>query len=441
MRERDIRKPCVATLLMAVSAVFGQNAISDSCEPPKPKSEPASEPSKPVCEPPPPAPVCVPACCVPPEPVCKPPKPPCSPLQAPKPPTNCAYNAPAEINTGCVGHIDYFGFASFLYWQPFVDDLAYAYVDNNSIANSVVPGIQGEYKEIHFHFKPGFQVGLGMNLQRDDWDGIAQYTRVHGTHSASTDGNVASDGTLATVFATMGNGYLLDLQNLSGVYSSATAHYRNNLDFVDAEIGRKYYVGQRLIFRSAFGARGAWILQNLHVQYLYPPSLPPLRDQTTQFGALNSELNVYKRAHSWGVGPRLGLEMDWMIGCDVRFMGSGYADLLYTRYHLQDKTNVTPTAANPSLTLLAVGQSSNLTSKERVSAIRAHFDLEMGFGWGTYLQDNSYHIDLSASYGWQVFLDQNMFRQFTDRSIPMMYINPNGSIFIQGLTATARFDF
>jgi hypothetical protein len=436
MRERQLvekTKPCLAILLMTVSAVFGQNANPDACEPPKPIYNPSTpEPPTPACAP------CAPVC-APPEPICKPPKPPCAPLQAPQPPTNYAYNAPAEINTGCVGHIDYFGFASFLYWQPSVDDLAYAYVNNNSILNTVTPGIQGNYKEINYLFRPGFQVGLGMNLQTDDWDGNAQYTRVHGTHSASTNGKTAPDGTRATVYATVGNGYLLDLQN-GGVYASAFAHYRNNLDFVDAEVGRKYYVGKSLIFRSAFGARAAWILQNLHVQYIYPPFLPALRDQSTLFGALCSELNVYQRAHSWGFGPRIGLEMDWMIGYGVRFMGSGYTDLLYTRYHLQDKTNLTPTAT-PISNLLAVGQSSNLTSKERLSAIRAHFDLEMGFGWGTYLHDNSYHIDLSASYGWQVFLDQNMFRIFTDRAIPMMYQNPIGSLFVQGLTATARFDF
>jgi major outer membrane protein len=433
MREKKPSLPCVAILLMAVNAVFGQSGNTDSCEPPKPVIAPAAQPATPIC-----APVCEPSC-EPPKPL--PPKPPCAPLQAPQPPTNSAFNAPAEINVGCQGDIDYYGLASFIYWQPFVDDLAFAYVDNNSILNTVIPGIQGNYKEMDFLFRPGFQVGVGMNLQTDDWDVNAMYTRVHGKHSASTDGNIAPDGTMATVYATTGNGFLLDLQNIGGVYSSASAEYRNHLDFVDAEVGRKYYVGKSLIFRSSFGVRGAAILQSLHVQYIYPPSLPPLRDQTGEFGALCSNLNVIQRNHSWGVGPRIGLEMDWMAGYGVRIISSGYADILYTRYHLQDKTSLTPTAANANLTVLPVGATSNLTAKERVSAIRAHFDLELGFGWGAYLKDNKWHIDLSASYGWQAFLDQNMFRKFTERSTPMLYINPTGSLFVQGLTATARVDF
>lgn len=380
-------------------------------------------------------------CCPPcaPMPIVCPPK--CDTTQNPPKPVNCAFNAPAEINARCQGDIDYFGSASFLYWQTWVDNIAFAFVNNNPVEETLTPGIQGDYKVIQFRFIPGFKVGLGANLQRDDWDGYAEYTRVHGNQSTSADA-ISTPDNLAPVLATIGNPFLIELFTSGGsAYSSAAATFRSHLDFVDAEIGRKYFVGKQLIFRPAFGARGAWILQSLHVNYNYPAFNPLLTDQTDVRIAEREDVNIYKRVHSWGVGPRIGLDMDWMAGYGIRFMGSGYFDVLYTRYHVQDKTSLIALAENIAAGLLKPGQSSNFTEKERLSAIRAHFDTELGFGWGSYFLSDDWHIDLSATYGWQIFFSQNMFRKTLNRGIPTHYFSPLGSLFIQGLTITARLDY
>jgi hypothetical protein len=76
-----------------------------------------------------------------------------------------------------------------------------------------------------------------------------------------------------------------------------------------------------------------------------------------------------------------------------------------------------------------------------VGVVRTHLDLELGLGWGTYFDDNNWHVDLSASYGFQVFFDQNMFRHFEDDVMIGLSSVANGNLYVQGLTATARFDF
>jgi hypothetical protein len=98
-------------------------------------------------------------------------------------------------------------------------------------------------------------------------------------------------------------------------------------------------------------------------------------------------------------------------------------------------------AENIGTDLLKPGQSSNFIEKERVSALRAHFDTELGLGWGRYFLSNDWHIDLSATYGWQIFFSQNMFRKIFNRGVPTSYLEPLGSLFIQGLTFTARLDY
>jgi len=383
------------------------------------------------------------ACCVPPPPVCKPAK--CCVTQAPQEPRVCAYNAPAEINVGCQGDIDIFVTGSFIYWQAMQDNMTIGLTDNNSLRLTTAgagsePTIKGNFIESKFGFKPGFKVGLGLNLQTDDWDGYAEYTRVHGDTDTHSNGPLSTPSILATFIHPFLAQATFNL-GAGQVFNTVKSSYRNNLDFVDAEMGRTYYVGRRLIFRSAWGARGAWILQNIHVRYNNITAAGTV-DPALLIGSLPSEVNVYQRSHSWAVGPRAGLMMDWMLGCGFRFFGSGYGDLLYTKYKLQDKTVLLPkTAGVNTATSLIAGVPVSIITKDRPRGIRAHLDMEMGFGWGSYFDNNNWHFDLSAAYGWQVFFDQNMFRHYTSASMVASNVVPNGNLYVQGLTVTGRLDF
>lgn len=371
--------------------------------------------------------------CPQPQTVCKaPPK--CGPLQEPLPPTVCAYNAPAEINTGMQGDINFFASGSFIYWQPSQDNMNFAIVNNYGVADlwTTTQGFAGHCVEMDFHFKPGFKVGLGMNLQVDDWDGYVEYTRVHGHHSRSTTGY-----SWPSVYATWGNPFYYVVGGGGQVYQSAHAKYNNHLDFVDAEMARKYYVGKSLLFRSAWGARAGWILQNVHVNYANnTTAVTASSDGTVR--SVPSYVDVYSRNHSWGVGPRAGLTMDWLLGAGLRFFGSGYGDILYTKYSLKDKTVLTPLVTTG---LLVLGDPVIFTNHDKVGALRTHLDFEAGFGWGSYLDNHNWHFDLSLAYGFQVFFDQNMFRHYEDSSVFGVTTAPNGNLYVQGLTLTTRLDF
>jgi len=364
------------------------------------------------------------------------PPPRCGPLQAPQEPKTCAYNAPAEINVGIQGEIDFFASGSFIYWLPAQDNMNIALVNANNVFVPAAPepSILGNFVDMNFKFKPGFKAGLGMNLQTDDWDGYAEYTRVHGHHQTSTNGTA---GVNASVFPTWGHPFLMG--DLAGglIFQNATGRYRNHLDFVDAEMGRTYYVGKSLIFRSAWGARAAWILQSMHAHYEQRGALA-FQDPANVLVAFPSVADVYQRIHSWGVGPRTGLMMDWMLGWGLRYFGSAYADILYTKYRIKDKTVLLPLLNTGAL---RIGNPMSVITRDRVGTLRTHLDFETGFGWGSYFDNNNWHIDLALAYGWQVFFSQNMFRHFEDNVMVGLNTAPHGDLFVQGLTATLRVDF
>jgi len=375
-------------------------------------------------------------CCLPPPPVCKPAK--CCVPQVPQPPRVCAYNAPAEINVGCVGDIDIWLSGSFIYWQVMQDNMTIGLASSSTVLDTdpLEASIKGNYIESKFKFKPGFKVGAGMNFQYDDWWGYAEYTRVHGDTDTHSNGP-RKDG-IPSIFATMSHPLLqFDLITGGQLFNTVRSSYRSNLDFIDVEMGRTYYVGTRLIFETTWGARAAWILQNIHVHY-DNIALAVASDPADVLTSHPSTVDVYQRSHSWAVGPRAGLTMDWMLGCGFRFFGSGYGDLLYTKYKVQDKSVLLPKVTAGAV---ATGIPLSVITKDKPRGIRAHLDMEMGFGWGDYFDNNNWHFDLSAAYGWQVFFDQNMFRHFDNfRGIASSTL-PHGNLYVQGLTVTARVDF
>jgi hypothetical protein len=220
-------------------------------------------------------------------------------------------------------------------------------------------------------------------------------------------------------------------------------------DFVDLSLARSYYSGTRLTVRPFFGARGAWIRQTLKTTFT-EETIPV----ATLGGVLVSSDPDLSQTQggtirSWGVGPRAGFESNWLVGCGFRLIGDASADVLYTRYDVKTTSSITslfyPNLVpgtpidDTSTDSTGVESASASLTQRHLDVLRPHVDLEMGFGWGAYFDNSNWHVDLLATYGYQVFWDQNMFRDFTDDF--SRTVNPNGNLYIHGLTLTARVDF
>lgn len=418
-------KPWVIMSLLVTASIFGNS--QNGCAPKKaeqtqcPQKKVEPTPCPPVCQPI--EPICQPQ-------LCKPAK--CGRVQEPQPPIIAAYNAPAEINIGFQGEWDFFASGSFLYWQRIQDDMRVATKSSIPLADLTDNGIHGETVDMDSDFQPGFKIGLGMNFRNDDWVGYIEYTRVHGEDEtskfvSSTNPRLFNTWGDIAPGTNTGGGTFIEFNNPSFVFNSVKAEFGCNQDFIDPQLERVYYVGKELVFHSVFGGRIALISEKLDLDYSYNGALiDPLFANKL---ALPGKMDVISRSTSWAIGPRLGIEMDWMVSHKLRLFGSGFADVLYTRYKVQTKT-----ALRPSVTYNAFGAGNTLfnINRDEFGAIRAHVDFEAGLGWGTYLDYNSWHIDLSASYGFQVFFNQNVLRLPT--------YSPS-NLYVQGLTFTARLDY
>ncbi len=387
----------VASLLVAASSFGNQN--NRGCPTFKPKPQ-CCEPVK--CEK-----VCPPVC-----PVCLTP----------------AYNQSAEIDVRCGW--DVWVDASFTYWQAIQDNMEVGITNAQSVApaagSSASFVANGHVIDMDFDYQPGFKVGLGIKFDYDNWDAHAEYTWFRGDNSMSAKApHTTAANPFAQVFPITGSPFL----NGDEMYTTVSASWDLDMDIVDAVLGRWYYVGTKLTFHPYVGARAQWIRQYSKVRYV--------NTNTVTSGDNLQTHTINKKSNSWAIGPEVGIDLNWMLGYGLRFFTCGEADILYTRYTKVSVKEFFIDTTTPSNTPPGPFHVSQID----IGRLRTHFDLEMGLGWGTFLDCNAWYLDLSAAYGFQVFFDQNMFRKFVDSSMAGASFLSSGNLYIHGLTATVSLDF
>ena len=323
------------------------------------------------------------------------------------------YNAPARIDVR--GSWDVFADASFIYWQVMEDNIEIGVTSKGSPSTIGNPG--GQIVNVinpQHKYAPGFKVGIGVNFDHDNWVAAAEYTWLHSSSRQASNG--FSTGVVYPV-----NDWAAR-QNSSNSYNSIVGNWRYKFDFVDLMMGRSYYVGNRLSFQPAFGARGAWMRQRFNT--------------TAQGSGINGAgtdkyVNA-NRYYSWGVGPSASLKTNWMLGYGLDLVADLQADLLFRQFNIHQSFQDTTTSLN-----------NTHFNQHHLYTVRPHTDFELGIEYGTYFDNNNWHVELGATYGFQVFWSENVFRKFTGASLsaPMNSFQPNGNMYIHGLTATARLDF
>ncbi len=365
-------KPWMVVSLVAATSVFGKNNSQQSCPP---KNCPQPTPPTQTC----PSDACCPAW--------------------PTPVLNAAYNYPARVQTRCPW--DIFFDASFVYWQPVLDNIE---LGIGNATSSPVTNVNGDFINMDFDFKPGFKVGLGGNFDHDNWDVRFGYTWFHTTNSKSA---VAPT-----------NGVIIPSQGTparqTGTFASASENWDLRMDILDFDLGRWYYVGTKLVFHPVVGVRADWIRQHLKTNYT----------------STSDRAVVTQNSRSWALGPKIGLDTNWNVGMGFRFFGNSEADLLFTDYTDSSFSETHTLTTHPFQ-----------TKQSNIYAVRPHFDLDLGLGWGTALDCNNWYMDFTVGYEFQVFFDQNMFRHFTDDQMVANSNMPNGNLYLQGLTASFKLDF
>ncbi len=267
-------------------------------------------------------------------------------------------------------------------------------------------------------FKPGFKVGLGVDLRHDDWSAFVEYAWFRSTTSMSSSApGDARGGVGVWLFSNWFN-----RQN-NVAATALSSEWTLDMDIIDAALSRPYYQGTHLIFAPIGGFRAQLIRQKLNIDaeiFTSSEATPPLNATSIS------------QSDSWAVGPRVGFLGEWHLDCGFRFVGDMAGCLLYTRYTKASNSQ------SPTTTAMNAGEvSAHFTDYDTV---RAASDFTVGLGWGRYVNCRKYHFDLLATYDFQIFWDENMMRQIADTLADGTGHAPS-NLYLQGLTVRTQLDF
>lgn len=353
-------------------------------------------------------------------PICK------LPTPAPSPEIE-AYNSTARIDVcGC----DCFVTGSYLYWQAREKGLELAehlFVERDSIyKNQVIP--------MHFNYHSAFKVGIGFYSRHDNWSLFSQYTRYYSKNSAhKTVDNFNSDDSSLSVNH-LNTSWFHQPNPTSAIndyaFRDAKSRWKLHLNLIDIELSRPYFVGTKLTFRPFIGAKGGLINQ----RYLFEGTLSI--NTPTPPNPINLPVFSHSFSNSWLVGPRMGVDTNWLLGAGFRFIGNGAINIFYQHF----KTNIKQ--AVRGLDTIPLDLQVVELSSEKCAYFNTSFESLFGFGWGSYFRDNKWHFDLSAGYEVQLFLNQNAIRSLIDKTSNDLF--PDGTcsnLMLHGLTVTGKIDF
>ncbi len=301
-------------------------------------------------------------------------------------------------------------FADALYWHADVDAADWAFKNTNT--DAVITA--GANHTLEFKWNYGFRVGLGANMDFDQWDTNLYYTWFQTSNSNAV--------------GTTGSQNAWDEFGLATEFTQGKIHWRVHYQNLDWELGRWFYVSRNLALRPHIGLKSAWIRQRVGEHFTKLGGVLRAQSSTNNF---------------WGVGPCGGLNTTWTFATvnthNFSFFGDFAGALMYG--HFRVKHNEVSTVTG-STTPISGFKPSGLNRNLMVPMMQGMF----GLSWDTSFNRNRCHFGLRVGYELQYWFRQN--QMLINEAFPaaavtdvIAYQRANGALALQGLTFDLRFDF
>jgi hypothetical protein len=299
-------------------------------------------------------------------------------------------------------------FADALYWHADVGNTDWAFRNNNTANTNGVE--RGANHTLDFKWSWGFRVGLGANMDHDEWDTNIYYTWFHTKNSNA----IGTSGATQTA---------VDNQGSVGRISGGSIDWRIHYSMFDWELGRWYYVSKSLALRPHIGIKGGWIHQKVDRRFTINSTSSASADLKNNF---------------WGVGAAGGANTSWILGHvgthNFTMFGDFAGALMYGHFNVTHNETVTTNnvvvdGKNPQ------GLNRNLA----VPVLQAMF----GLGWDTSFNRDRCHFGLKVGYEFQYWFRQNQMLNMKNGSPAntVQYWRNADDLSLQGLTIDFRFDF
>ena len=286
-----------------------------------------------------------------------------------------------------------------LLWQAVEENLTYI-----MSGNDINGATNRDLHTVDFNWDWGFRVAAGYNATRDGWDIGLTWTHIRNTAHGHKDRH-APKNTLYQVWTDTAH------RLTTAQISEAKSHWHANLDQVDLNLGRQFYVGRYLTLRPFVGMRSTWLFQEYDVKL------------TGSTGKNETDM----KNRFWGYGFTAGFDTDWRFGRGFSLYGSADMSLLLGFFDVDQK-----------------GTQNDIkiwSNDKSFRAGRAVLDIDLGLKWCHLFCEDSFGLTLKAGYEYHLYFNQNQFL-LPMGSTAFELRNPaEGNLIYQGVIGSIQFDF
>jgi hypothetical protein len=331
-----------------------------------------------------------------------------------------------------------------LYWTATQPGMTYAIKGTNESQSGIAIDLKdGKSKKPTQDWTWGFRLGFGYDLPHDHWDLSAAWTRLrfneHDKASISQSDPQQSPGQYLSPF------WIAKLfpVNMPGLVNSVKAHWKINLDIIDLELGKEFFISRWLTLRPFLGARVAWINQDYNLRFTRSPSL-----MAPTYPATNSSIwHLDMDNDFWGIGVRAGLNTKWLLGKGWSVYGNAAVSILdgffHTRFEQTADGSGSTGVPNSSVTT-----HDRFKNKNNQHADVVITDLALGLRWETVYNKHKDLFALWFGYEQHIFFNQNQFMNyqydFTVLSRPIEgpnFFTNGANLTTHGIVMGAEFGF
>ncbi len=325
-------------------------------------------------------------------------------------------NSPCrEINPsawGCPGNEGVSIRTEFLYWRASEDDLTYAFVSESPVnptggftSNANIRNSRGKLVQMKTNWEPAFRVGAGWNTNYDGWDVQTIYT----WYKNSSRDEVASTVSGATGGVTAS--WTVQSFSEGPAGTSARAFWKFRMDEGSLELGRAFYTSRSFSMRPFLGAKIDRLDRKTRFEYL---------------GSISQSIEKYININRFmGYGPQLGTGINFHLPFGLSVVGKMSSSLLFGRAKqgmqtIEDNFLVADSKTRPTWKMIPEAQ------------------LSTGLNWGMCFSGTTY-LELGAS--WEGTCFWSVPRNMPQTPGAIIYVNREQTLFLNGLTLSAKIDF
>lgn len=271
-----------------------------------------------------------------------------------------------------------------------------------------------------FNWDPGVRLIIGYRFPDYCWDVALSWTHYHSSFHRKQRTN-SNDLTNVNNQQGMFPIWSLSKDIIAGDYvSDAFLRGKLSLDLFDLDVGHPIDFDCLVCFQITpyGGIRGAWIRQRANVKY---------KGGIFQIGIIaggipqNGTDYIHLKNDFWGIGPRIGLGLEYFLGKGVSLYGDMAISGVIGVFDTHQKE-----------TYLDRVRSSH---DKRHTRCRGIVDLAAGISWQTCLC-LEYLFNLSIGWEYHIFFDQLQLRQGNFHLVPH-----NRNLQVQGVTVNANLEF